>query len=289
MRAEVIERAIDIVVAQFAPEQVFLIGSYATRTAKRTSDLDLVIVADSTEPKHLRDQRVEHVLAPLLIPVDANVYTPAEFQAELRQLHGFARMATQLQGKLMYSRVLGDFDTLHRRWESESGGVRHRRLQSTPGEWQLYQARYSRLARAWREPAWAFAAARAGGMTGARVADLGCGEGAFANAIGRDVAAFDHVAEPSRSIAADLAALPLADASIDLAVLSLSLVGTKWADSLTEAARVVAPGGHVVVTELANGPRSPEAIAAVLAGCGWTGLRFLDRDPFIDIEAQRAE
>jgi ubiquinone/menaquinone biosynthesis C-methylase UbiE len=126
-------------------------------------------------------------------------------------------------------------------------------------------------------------------MTGARVADLGCGEGAFANAIGRDVAAFDHVAEPSRSIAADLAALPLADASIDLAVLSLSLVGTKWADSLTEAARVVAPGGHVVVTELANGPRSPEAIAAVLAGCGWTGLRFLDRDPFIDIEAQRAE
>lgn len=104
IRRETIERAIDIIVAQLAPEQVFVIGSYATGTAKPTSDLDLLIVAESTESKVRRDQRVEQMLAPLMIPVDINVYTPAEFTAELAEPFGFARTATELQGKLVYRR-----------------------------------------------------------------------------------------------------------------------------------------------------------------------------------------
>ena len=92
-----------------------MIGSYATGTAKRTSDLDLLIVQASTKAKRKRDDLVEFLLAPLLIPVDVNVYTPAEFDEECRQLFGFARTATELQGKLVYSRELGDFASLGRR------------------------------------------------------------------------------------------------------------------------------------------------------------------------------
>lgn len=106
IRPETIDRAIAMVVAQCAPEQVFVIGSYATGTAKRTSDLDLLIVAESAESKPRRDERIEQLLAQLMIPVDVNVYTPAEFAAELRQELSFARTATELQGKLVYSRAL---------------------------------------------------------------------------------------------------------------------------------------------------------------------------------------
>ena len=107
IRPEIIDRAIDMVVAQCAPEHVFVIGSYATGTAKRTSDLDLLIVAESAEPKQRRDDRVRHLLAPLMIGIDVNVYTPSEFEHERREPGGFARTATELQGKLVYSRSLG--------------------------------------------------------------------------------------------------------------------------------------------------------------------------------------
>lgn len=104
IRCETIDRAIGIIIAQLEPEQVFVIGSYASGTAKTTSDLDLLIVARSTESKLRRDQRVEQMLAPLMIPVDINVYTPAEFAAERADPLGFARMATERQGKLVYRR-----------------------------------------------------------------------------------------------------------------------------------------------------------------------------------------
>ena len=74
IRPETIDHAIDVIVAHCALEQVFVIGSYATGTAKRTSDLDLLIVQRSNEDKRKRDERVEHLLAPLLIPF--GIHTP---------------------------------------------------------------------------------------------------------------------------------------------------------------------------------------------------------------------
>jgi len=285
----VIDRAIDVVVAQCSPEQIFLIGSYASGTARRSSDLDLLIVQESRERKPRRDQRVEQLLAPLLIPVDVNVYTPAEFDEELRQPFAFAYTATALQGKLVYSRALGDFAALGASWDRETGATRHRRLQETPAEWQLYQAQYARAARAWPEPAWANAAAVVRGQAGARVADLGCGERALARALELPIASLDHRAEDDRTIVADLAELPLGDGCVDLAVLSLALIGSNWADYLAEAARIVGPGGRVLVTELATGPRAAAAIAAVLAERGLAATAIRPRGPFIDLEARRPE
>jgi predicted nucleotidyltransferase len=107
IRPELIQRAIDVIVAQCDPEEVYVIGSYATGTAKPTSDLDLLIVQQSTEPKRARELRIELLLAPLLIPVDVNVYTPAEIADERRDPLSFARTVTERQGKLVYSRALG--------------------------------------------------------------------------------------------------------------------------------------------------------------------------------------
>jgi predicted nucleotidyltransferase len=61
IRTETIDRAIDIIVAQCEPDQVFVVGSHATGNPKRTSDLDLLIVQPSTEAKRKREARVEHL------------------------------------------------------------------------------------------------------------------------------------------------------------------------------------------------------------------------------------
>jgi len=104
IRPETIDRAIDIIVAQCEAEEIFVIGSYATGTATKTSDLDLLVVQASAEVRHKREERVAFLLAPLVIRVDVNVYTPAEFDEECRQPFGFARTATERQGRLVYRR-----------------------------------------------------------------------------------------------------------------------------------------------------------------------------------------
>lgn len=301
----ILERALDTIVAQCDPEQVFLIGSHATGTAKAGSDLDLIIVQHSAEDKHARDQRIEQLLAPLLIPVDINVYTPAEFDEEVRQPWSFARLATRLQGKLVYSREHGDFAALRSRWDSEPTGARHARLCAAPetgsndgagpssataAEWQLYQTQYARAARAFPEPAWAFAAAvLARAPRAARVADLGCGERALARHLaevgGPAVTSFDHCAIDEHAITADLATLPVPDAAFDLAVLSLALVGSNWAAVLAETTRVAA-GGRLLLTELSVGPRTLADVTAALAEFGLRDVAVSTRGPFYDLDVR---
>jgi SAM-dependent methyltransferase len=144
------------------------------------------------------------------------------------------------------------------------------------------------VARGWPEPAWAFAASVVRELGGTpRIADLGCGDGALGRAVGLPMQSIDHLADGAGAIAADLAALPLADASVDLAVLALALIGTDWAAHLAEAARIAAPGGRVLVTELAAGPRSPAAIAAALAAHGLPGAAIRQRGRFVDLDARK--
>ncbi len=104
IRAHLIERALQIIVAQCDPEQVFLIGSHAVGTAGPNSDLDLIVVQRSDEAPSQREMRVEQLLAPLLIPVDVSVYTPEEFREELSTPNSFAQLTIELQSVLLYSR-----------------------------------------------------------------------------------------------------------------------------------------------------------------------------------------
>ncbi len=113
IRRELIERAVRTLVAQLSVEQIYVIGSHAVGNTHATSDLDLIVVRRGDEPKARRDQRAAALLAPLLIPVDINVYTPDELARQLRHPYSFLRLNTQGHGKQVYSREQGfTFDVL---------------------------------------------------------------------------------------------------------------------------------------------------------------------------------
>lgn len=108
-----IERAVRTLVTQSDVEQIYVIGSHALGTAHATSDLDLIVVRRCDEAKDRRDQRATALLAPLLIPVDVNVYTPEEAARQLRLPYSFLSLNTRGHGKQVYSRELGfTFDVL---------------------------------------------------------------------------------------------------------------------------------------------------------------------------------
>ena len=84
------------------------------------------------------------------------------------------------------------------------------------------------------------------------VADFGCGEAFLAKTLGKihKVHSFDMVAVNNMVTACDMANVPLKDASVDVAVFCLSLMGTNLRDFLMEAFRVLKPGAELVVAEV---------------------------------------
>lgn len=74
------------------------------------------------------------------------------------------------------------------------------------------------------------------------IADFGCGEAELSKSVKQKVHSFDLVATNDCVTACDMAHVPLADSSVDVAVFCLSLMGTNLHDYLVEANRVLKTG-----------------------------------------------
>lgn len=74
------------------------------------------------------------------------------------------------------------------------------------------------------------------------IADFGCGDAKLATAVEQNVHSFDLVAINETVVACDMSNVPLEDASVDVAVFCLSLMGTNLNDYILEANRVLKVG-----------------------------------------------
>ncbi len=82
------------------------------------------------------------------------------------------------------------------------------------------------------------------------VADFGCGDARLAASVPQRVHSFDLHALNDRVTVCDVAHVPLPDASVDVAVFCLSLMGTNLDDFIAEAYRVLRPRGQLKVAEV---------------------------------------
>lgn len=71
---EMIQRIVDAV----DPVKIILFGSYAYGTPHPESDVDILVIQDTSLPRHKRPAAIHRALAGLLIPKDIVVYTPTE-------------------------------------------------------------------------------------------------------------------------------------------------------------------------------------------------------------------
>ncbi|KAJ4458219.1 putative Ribosomal RNA-processing protein 8 [Paratrimastix pyriformis] len=85
------------------------------------------------------------------------------------------------------------------------------------------------------------------------IADFGCGEGRLGRSVPHStVHSFDLVARHPHITACDLTHVPLQDATCDVVVSCLALMGTNYPDFIREAWRVLKPGGLYRVAEVAS-------------------------------------
>jgi len=66
------------IVKTIDPEKIILFGSRARRDARPESDIDLLVIAESTQPRYRRAAPLYGVLSDILAPMDILVYSPEE-------------------------------------------------------------------------------------------------------------------------------------------------------------------------------------------------------------------
>jgi predicted nucleotidyltransferase len=102
---EAIDRIVERLVAEYAPEKIVLFGSYAYGVPNEDSDIDLLIIKQTKEPFFKRLITVRKVAAGLHsgVPFEPIVLTPAEVRE--RQAKGDQFLAEVLEkGKVLYGK-----------------------------------------------------------------------------------------------------------------------------------------------------------------------------------------
>lgn len=73
-----LEAVVERLCRALRPERIVLFGSWARGDARPDSDLDLLVIAPSTEPIHERMARAQRALRGLPVAADVFVVTPQE-------------------------------------------------------------------------------------------------------------------------------------------------------------------------------------------------------------------
>jgi len=72
------ELIVDRILSVVQPERIVLFGSRARANARPDSDIDLLVIARSDQPRYRRAAPLYGALSDILIPMDILVYSPQE-------------------------------------------------------------------------------------------------------------------------------------------------------------------------------------------------------------------
>lgn len=85
----------------YAPDRIYLFGSWATGEADELSDIDLVVIKQTPAPFFDRLREVSRLLPPESGAVDILVYTPEEFARMKADGNAFAETVEE-EGVIVY-------------------------------------------------------------------------------------------------------------------------------------------------------------------------------------------
>ncbi len=100
---EVLPQAVHRIVEALHPEKVILFGSYAYGNPTPDSDVDLLIIMETSAPSKDRSWAVSRLLIPRQFPVDIIVKTPMEIQVASSKGDFFIQEVLS-QGQVRYER-----------------------------------------------------------------------------------------------------------------------------------------------------------------------------------------
>ncbi|OGO31790.1 MAG: hypothetical protein A2136_03735 [Chloroflexi bacterium RBG_16_54_11] len=101
MTVGLLQNILQRIVAGVQPEKIILFGSYAYGNPTADSDMDLLIIMDTTERPAERILAISRLLRPRPFPMDILVRTPAEIDKALEIGDSFIQEIIT-KGKVLY-------------------------------------------------------------------------------------------------------------------------------------------------------------------------------------------
>ena len=146
----------------------------------------------------------------------------------------------------------GDFSLMNQRFNISKSSTMHDRLIKDPEEFYLYHTLYREAREIWTEIPYKVFAEQLNKRSDLIIGDFGCGEAELSKLIRNKVYSFDHVAINPSVIACDMANTGAKGEILDVAIFSLSLMGTNWQDYIKEAFRLLRNNGLLKIAEPAS-------------------------------------
>lgn len=98
-----IDEVVHTIAERFDPEKIVLFGSYCSGKPNPDSDLDLLVVMSSDQPRNRRASPIRLAFQPLPCPMDILVYTPEEINKWNGTINHIVTVALKT-GKTVYER-----------------------------------------------------------------------------------------------------------------------------------------------------------------------------------------
>ena len=192
---------------------------------------------------------------------------------------------------IQLNRTLGEFSTLNREWSTSNSSNLHSRIKKNPDHWKYYHKKYRESRETWSEIPYKEIAKIINRLsrTDAVIADFGCGENLLKEDVENKVLSFDHHAIDDTVISCDISNVPLREAQVDVAVLSLALMGSNSSDYIKEAYRTLKGGGYLFIAEpKAKWENRIEGLIGIINESGFDIVGDVDiREKFIYIRAAK--
>jgi hypothetical protein len=185
----------------------------------------------------------------------------------------------------------GDFSAMNSRWNNTDSSKTSNRLRTTPEEWEQYHTLYRKARANWAVVPFQEFIRWCRSREGYVIADFGCGEALVAKAVSdrHTVHSFDHVAIDEGVIEGDMSKTNLEPESVDVALFSLSLMGSNFTDYLREAYRVLKIDGHLHIWEAVSRFDDVKRFAKSLEQLGFQVFEPRIKEAFVLIEGRKTE
>jgi hypothetical protein len=180
---------------------------------------------------------------------------------------------------------------MNRRWNQTDSATTAERLRQNPDEWAHYHTLYREGRKTWAVVPFDEMIRWAEKRSGYVIGDFGCGEAKLAEVLNErhTVHSFDYIAINEDVVACDMAHVPMEDQSLDIAVFSLSLMGTNFSEYLREAWRLLKLDGQLHIYEATSRFTDRDAFVAGLNDLGFVVVQVQDVWKFTHIHALRSD
>ncbi|MBU0702300.1 MAG: nucleotidyltransferase domain-containing protein [Chloroflexi bacterium] len=99
--AELIDEMVRRIVETSRPQKIIMFGSRARGEARPESDIDLLVIAESSKPRHQRAAPLYGAVSDILVAMDILVYTPGEVKEWSNVPQAFVTTAVR-EGQVLY-------------------------------------------------------------------------------------------------------------------------------------------------------------------------------------------